>query len=84
MSKSLKNFITIREILAEYTPFQIRMLYLTQPWNKSFNFRKDSLDKAKNSERYFSEFLSKIRTLSTVSLHDVDKYARWNSKFSNL
>jgi cysteinyl-tRNA synthetase len=67
MSKSLKNFITIKEILDEYTPFQIRMLYLTQPWSKSFNFRKDSLDKAKNSERYFLAFLSKVSTLATVS-----------------
>ena len=66
MSKSLKNFITIKEILHEYTPFQIRMLFLTQQWNKSFNFRKESLDKAKNNERYFLEFLTKVKTLAIV------------------
>ncbi len=66
MSKSLKNFITIKEILDEYTPFQIRMLFLTQQWNKSFNFRKEGLDKARNNEKYFLEFLAKVNTLATV------------------
>jgi cysteinyl-tRNA synthetase len=37
MSKSLKNFITIREALQEYTPRQIRLLFLLQSWDKSMN-----------------------------------------------
>lgn len=78
MSKSLKNFITIKEILDEYTPFQIRMLYLTQPWGKSFNFRKDSLDKAKNSERYFLAFLSKVSTLATDKAEQ-SKSQKWTA-----
>ena len=34
MSKSLKNFITIRQALAKYSPRQFRLLFLLQAWDK--------------------------------------------------
>eukprot|EP00493_Phyllostaurus_siculus_P025531 UN25875 len=38
MSKSLKNFFSIREILDEFTPRQIRILFSLQPWYSKMNF----------------------------------------------
>ncbi|KAJ3712081.1 tRNA synthetases class I (C) catalytic domain-containing protein [Lentinula guzmanii] len=38
MSKSLKNFITIDEILQKYTARQIRLAFLTQLWNAKVDF----------------------------------------------
>ncbi|KAJ3727175.1 tRNA synthetases class I (C) catalytic domain-containing protein [Lentinula guzmanii] len=38
MSKSLKNFITIDEILQKYTARQIRLTFLTQLWNAKVDF----------------------------------------------
>jgi cysteinyl-tRNA synthetase len=35
MSKSLKNFITIRQALKEHTPRQLRLMFLLQAWDKS-------------------------------------------------
>ncbi|KAF7315877.1 DALR-2 domain-containing protein [Mycena indigotica] len=38
MSKSLKNFITIDEILQKYTARQLRLAFLTQLWNVKVDF----------------------------------------------
>ena len=56
MSKSLKNFITIRQVLQQYTPLQIRLLFLLSPWDASINFTEDSLATAKARETELNEF----------------------------
>lgn len=38
MSKSLKNFITIRQALQEHSARQIRLMFLMQPWDRPMNF----------------------------------------------
>ena len=38
MSKSLKNFITIKQALEHFTARQLRMLFLLQPWYKTIDF----------------------------------------------
>jgi cysteinyl-tRNA synthetase len=38
MSKSLKNFITIDEILRRFTPRQLRLAFLAQLWNAGMDF----------------------------------------------
>lgn len=38
MSKSLKNFITIREALSVFSPRQLRLMFLLQPWHKGMTY----------------------------------------------
>ncbi|TFY81978.1 hypothetical protein EWM64_g2039 [Hericium alpestre] len=38
MSKSLKNFITIDEVLQKYSARQMRLVFLTQLWNAKMDF----------------------------------------------
>jgi cysteinyl-tRNA synthetase len=38
MSKSLKNFITIDEILRRFSARQLRLAFLAQPWNANVDF----------------------------------------------
>jgi len=38
MSKSLKNFVTIRQALGTHTARQIRLMFLLQPWDKPMNY----------------------------------------------
>ncbi|KAJ3738586.1 tRNA synthetases class I (C) catalytic domain-containing protein, partial [Lentinula detonsa] len=59
MSKSLKNFITIDEILQKYTARQIRLTFLTQLWNAKVDF----------SESLMS---GEVRNLETT-LNDLEK-----------
>jgi cysteinyl-tRNA synthetase len=42
MSKSLKNFVTIREALNSYTPRQLRLLFALQAWNRPLMYGEQS------------------------------------------
>ena len=47
MSKSLKNFITIRQALEDFTPRQIRLFFLLQPWDRRIDFSDQTVNEAK-------------------------------------
>ncbi|KAH7300830.1 hypothetical protein KP509_24G080700 [Ceratopteris richardii] len=57
MSKSLKNFITIKEALKTYTARQLRFLFVYQAWDKPLNFSesvmKEALTKEKDLQNFF-------------------------------
>ncbi|KAF7683335.1 Cysteine--tRNA ligase [Astathelohania contejeani] len=60
MSKSLKNFITIRELLKSYTPRQIRILFLLTNWWTSMTYSSSSIEYAVRIEKKIFTFLSII------------------------
>ena len=56
MSKSLKNFTTIKEILVDYNARQIRYMFLIHQWNKLMTYdRVKSLNEAVAKDRQFTE-----------------------------
>lgn len=57
MSKSLKNFITIKQILDNYNARQIRMVFLLHTWNTLMNYSTEkSFPEAEAKERGFTIF----------------------------
>ncbi|ESL07604.1 cysteinyl-tRNA synthetase [Trypanosoma rangeli SC58] len=62
MSKSLKNFITIRQALDELgvTPRVMRLLFLSNHWGRSMNFSDQSIDEAKERERVLRAFFGSV------------------------
>jgi len=71
MSKSLKNFITIRKALETHTSRQLRLLFLSQPWYKVMNYSVDGLEFVKAREKTINEFFLVIRNI----LQEQDKIA---------
>lgn len=64
MSKSLKNFITIKQILEKYTPKQLRMMFLLNRWDSLMNYNpKTSFEEAVNKEKQFDEFFKSIESM---------------------
>ena len=62
MSKSLKNFTTIKQILEVYTPRQIRFLFLMHQWNTLMNYsQEESFPEAIKKEQQFNEFFQNIK-----------------------
>ena len=57
MSKSLGNFITIREILKKYSPETLRMLYSSTHYRSPIDFDEKSLDQAKANVENIKNFL---------------------------
>lgn len=64
MSKSLKNFITIDEILQRYSARQLRLAFLTQLWNSKVDFT-DSLmtGEVRTIETTLNNFFATIKAI---------------------
>lgn len=85
MSKSLKNFITIREALQTCTPRQLRLLFLLQNWDSVMNFqRKDTTVEVSTKERTFSEFFQKVDAALSERKQDPSRPENWNAKDTEL
>ncbi|PFH49752.1 hypothetical protein AMATHDRAFT_146873 [Amanita thiersii Skay4041] len=64
MSKSLKNFITIDEILTRYTARQLRLAFLTQLWNAKIDFSESLMTgEVRNIEQTINNFFTTVKAL---------------------
>ena len=64
MSKSLKNFTTIKEILKHKTAKQMRMLFLLHQWHTTMNYSpEDSFPEAEKKEKEFDEFFHNVKAV---------------------
>ncbi|KAI9507482.1 tRNA synthetases class I (C) catalytic domain-containing protein [Russula earlei] len=64
MSKSLKNFITIDEILRKHSARQLRLAFLTQLWNSKMDFSESLMaGEVKNVETTMNNFFTVAKAL---------------------
>jgi cysteinyl-tRNA synthetase len=84
MSKSLKNFITIRDVLKKYSGRTVRFLFLLTPWDQTMSFSDDSLKAAATKEKEFLEFFANTK-ISIRAKSQIDKNPQlWNDADRNL
>ena len=63
MSKSLKNFITIRAALECYTSRQIRFCFLLHKYNAPMDYSDATMTQAVNIEKIFAEYFHNVKAL---------------------
>ncbi|KMV65576.1 cysteinyl-tRNA-synthetase [Encephalitozoon cuniculi EcunIII-L] len=68
MSKSLKNFTTIKEALKTISPRQLRVLFLHHQWNKDMNYEKEHLKFAETIEKKIFNFMSVAESMRKNAL----------------
>eukprot|EP00834_Sanchytrium_tribonematis_P006612 NODE_503_length_6696_cov_1.475216.p2 type:complete len:522 gc:universal NODE_503_length_6696_cov_1.475216:4355-5920(+) len=61
MSKSLKNFITIKDMLKKYTPQQFRLLCLMQPWQGTLDYQEETMKEVSSAESTIKNFLLNVK-----------------------
>jgi len=66
MSKSLKNFITIREALAEFSARQLRLLFCLQPWHRPMTFNQASREEMVAKEATLKNFFQNVEVSGGV------------------
>ncbi|KAI5071218.1 hypothetical protein GOP47_0013469 [Adiantum capillus-veneris] len=76
MSKSLKNFITIKEALKTYTPRQLRLLFVYQAWDKPLNFSESVMKEALTKERDLQSFFKIVKNYLRKAGMDGDTYSK--------
>mmetsp|Transcript_9788 Transcript_9788/g.16483 ORF Transcript_9788/g.16483 Transcript_9788/m.16483 type:complete len:124 (+) Transcript_9788:762-1133(+) len=64
MSKSLKNFTTIKQILEVHSARQVRFLFLIHQWNTLMNYSPEtSFHEAIAKEKQFDEFFKNVKAI---------------------
>lgn len=63
MSKSLKNFITIREALQHHSARQIRFCFLLHKYNMAMDYSDNTMSQAVSIEKIFSEFFHNVKAV---------------------
>ncbi len=63
MSKSLKNFITIREALEKHTARQIRFCFLIHKYNSPMDYGDSTMVEAVSIEKIFAEYFHNVKAL---------------------
>lgn len=64
MSKSLGNFITLRDVLDKYSGDVIRYLYVQTHYRSPINFTDDLLEQSKNSIARIHDFVNFIKRIN--------------------
>lgn len=63
MSKSLKNFITVNEIMERYTHDQMRMLFLLHRWCDPMDYSEETMKHAVHFADIFNNFFIQMRSI---------------------
>ncbi|KAF8835344.1 cysteinyl-tRNA synthetase [Paxillus ammoniavirescens] len=75
MSKSLKNFITIDEILQRFTARQLRLAFLSQLWNAKVDFSESLMTgEVKTIETTFNNFFATVKAILLAHEDKSDGY----------
>ncbi|KAJ7121348.1 tRNA synthetases class I (C) catalytic domain-containing protein [Mycena crocata] len=71
MSKSLKNFITIDEVLQKYSARQLRLAFLTQLWSAKVDFTDSSMTgEVRSLETTINNFFTNVSALISQATVD--------------
>ncbi|VEV57745.1 cysteine--tRNA ligase, putative [Plasmodium vinckei vinckei] len=85
MSKSLKNFITIKNMLKKYTSNQIRILFLLNKWDSFMNYSPngEGMTQCIEIDKFFTNFFALINMkIKNFDLNNCDLY--WNDTDNKL
>ena len=80
MSKSLKNFITIKAILDKYNARQIRFVFLLHHWSSLMNYSEENTwAEAIGKEKQFNEFFRSVKA-HTRNIEIRDSSQKWTER----
>lgn len=78
MSKSLKNFITIKEALKQHTATQIRFAFLLHSWKDTLDYSVNTMEMAIKYEKLLNEFFLNVKDL--IRQFKPDEMKKFNNK----
>ena len=79
MSKSLKNFITIQEVLQRYTARQLRLTFLLHSWKDTLDYSDSTMENAKAYEKTVGEFFLTVKhIMRSTPGQGTEAFEKWN------
>lgn len=79
MSKSLKNFITIKDALAKNTARQLRLAFLMHSWKDTLDYSPNTMESAVQYEKFMSEFFLNVKDVLRSPTDLTGQYEKWEA-----
>ena len=70
MSKSLKNFVTIRELLKSYSPEALRFLVLSAYYRSPIDYKEDLIKQSEAAVQRIAELMKKLKLIEEYGAKD--------------
>ncbi|XP_058484749.1 cysteine--tRNA ligase, cytoplasmic isoform X1 [Solea solea] len=77
MSKSLKNFITIKDALAKNTARQLRLAFLMHSWKDTLDYSSNTMESAVQYEKFMNEFFLNVKDLLRAPTDITGQFEKW-------
>ncbi|CAB1422144.1 unnamed protein product [Pleuronectes platessa] len=79
MSKSLKNFITIKDALAKNTARQLRLAFLMHSWKDTLDYSSNTMESAVQYEKFLNEFFLNVKDLLRAPTDVTGRFEKWEA-----
>jgi cysteinyl-tRNA synthetase len=80
MSKSLKNFITIKDALKQHTARQLRFAFLLHNWKDSLDYSANTMEMAVQCEKTINEFFLTVKDILKNNPKCPSLYPKWGDE----
>ncbi|XP_071403162.1 cysteine--tRNA ligase, cytoplasmic isoform X1 [Centroberyx affinis] len=79
MSKSLKNFITIKDALAKNTARQLRLAFLMHSWKDTLDYSSNTMESAVQYEKFMNEFFLNVKDILRSPTDITGQFEKWEA-----
>uniref|UniRef100_A0A8C5QVD1 Cysteine--tRNA ligase, cytoplasmic n=1 Tax=Leptobrachium leishanense TaxID=445787 RepID=A0A8C5QVD1_9ANUR len=80
MSKSLKNFITIKDALQRNTARQLRLAFLMHSWKDTLDYSNNTMESAVQYEKFMNEFFLTVKDILRAPTDITGQFVKWESQ----
>ncbi|XP_045749000.1 cysteine--tRNA ligase, cytoplasmic isoform X1 [Mirounga angustirostris] len=84
MSKSLKNFITIKDALKKHSARQLRLAFLMHSWKDTLDYSSNTMESALQYEKFMSEFFLNVKDILRAPVDTTGRFEKWEDEESEL
>ncbi|XP_037012239.2 cysteine--tRNA ligase, cytoplasmic [Artibeus jamaicensis] len=84
MSKSLKNFITIKDALKKHSARQLRLAFLMHAWKDTLDYSANTMESALQYERFMNEFFLNVKDVLRAPVDSTSQFEKWEEEEAEL
>ncbi|KAM5316950.1 cysteine--tRNA ligase, cytoplasmic [Glossophaga mutica] len=84
MSKSLKNFVTIKDALQKHSARQLRLAFLMHAWKDTLDYSGNTMESALQYERFMNEFFLNVKDILRAPVDIAGQFEKWEEEEAEL
>ncbi|XP_047372748.1 cysteine--tRNA ligase, cytoplasmic isoform X1 [Sciurus carolinensis] len=84
MSKSLKNFVTIKDALKKHSARQLRLAFLMHSWKDTLDYSSNTMESALQYEKFMNEFFLNVKDVLRAPVDITGQFEKWEDEEAEL